>query len=263
MGEQDGSSAQAPALPEERPTLPAETLEWIRRTRRRPGPTQPDFLILRRLVQNLSLALGSLSGPLEVLDVFCGTRPYEDLLPPSSTVTGFDVDDRYGSADVTSDEFLPFEDSSFDLVLCTESFHFLPDPHEAARELRRVLRPAGIVVLTVPVVWEYNRAQLEHRYTGSELASVFEDGWDEVSVNEVGGYAVAWATLTGRILRAAEELLARRAGWRRIARPLFTPLYLALNAAAVLLDRFERRLWRPSPHVLPADLMLTARRADG
>ena len=85
---------------EPRPTLPREEIEWIRRTRRHPRPTQPDYLALRRLAEHVRAALADLGDePLDVLDVFCGTRPYEDLMPPGSRVTGYDIDDRYGSAD--------------------------------------------------------------------------------------------------------------------------------------------------------------------
>lgn len=192
--------------------------------------------------------------------MFCGTRPYEDLLPAGSRVTGFDVDNRYGHADVTSREFLPFADASFDVVLFTEGFFYLPDPRAAASELRRVLRPGGHLVLTLPLVWEYNRDQLEHRFTGPELAAVFAGEWDQVEVEEVGGFAVAWATLSGRLARAIEESATHRGGAWAVIRYLFKPVYLALNAIALLLERFEERLWRPRPYQLPDHLLLTARR---
>ncbi len=198
-----------------------------------------------------------------MLDVFCGTKPYADLLPAGSRLTGFDVDNHYGHADVTSDEFLPFADASFDAVLFTEGFFYLPDPGSAASELRRVLRPGGTLVLTLPLVWEYNRDQLEHRFTGPELSALFAPEWEAVEVEEVGGYAVAWATLTGRILRAMEELMSHRGGIWGLARYAFLPLYIVLNGLAVVLDRFERRLWRPSPYQLPDHLLLTARRPEG
>jgi SAM-dependent methyltransferase len=38
----------------------------------------------------------------------------------------------------------------FDLVLCTEVIEHVPEPQEVFREAARVLRPAGILVLTTP-----------------------------------------------------------------------------------------------------------------
>ena len=249
----------------ERPTLPREEIEWIRRTRRHPRPTQPDFLVLRRLATHIARALGRVSGGngggLEVLDVFCGTRPYEDLMPQGSKVTGYDIDDRYGSADVTGTDFLPFEGESFDLVFFAEGFFYSPDPREAAAEMLRITRPGGSTIVTLPLVWEYRTDRLEHRFTAPELVRVFESaGWDDVEASEVGGYAVSWALLTGRIMRAVEESARSRSrlGWR--LRPLFAAAYAAMNAIAVLAERFERRVWRPAPYTLPPDMILTARK---
>jgi SAM-dependent methyltransferase len=251
-----------PPVTEERPTLPREEIEWIRRTRRHPRPTQPDFFVLRRLVQHIAAALEALDADApEVLDVFCGTRPYADLLPPGSKVTGYDIDDRYGSADVTGTEFLPFDDAAFDLVFFTEGFHYSPDPDEAAREMLRITTPGGSTIVTLPLVWPYRQDHVEHRFTAPELRQVFERaGWAAVDAREIGGHAVSWALLTGRILLGVEERSreAHRSAWR--LRPAFAGAYLAMNAIAGVLDRWERRTWRPEPHVLPPDVILTARR---
>ena len=60
-----------------------------------------------------------------------------------------------------------------------------------------------------PLVWEYDRDIVEHRYTSGSLRQLF-DGWDDVVVVENGGRAVAWTLLTGTLLRACEEELGRR-----------------------------------------------------
>jgi len=45
---------------------------------------------------------------------------------------------------------LPFRDGAFDKVVCTNSFHHYPDHVGALREMRRVLRPGGLLVLVDP-----------------------------------------------------------------------------------------------------------------
>jgi ubiquinone/menaquinone biosynthesis C-methylase UbiE len=43
---------------------------------------------------------------------------------------------------------LPFAARSFDAVLCTSAFHLFPGPGAALAEIRRVLRPGGMLTLT-------------------------------------------------------------------------------------------------------------------
>ena len=45
---------------------------------------------------------------------------------------------------------LPFRAASFDLVLCCEVLEHVEDDRRAARELGRVLRPGGLLVVSVP-----------------------------------------------------------------------------------------------------------------
>ena len=235
-------------------TISADELDAIRRTRRHPRPTQFDYLHVRRLVSDLQIALGQLDGAVtEALDVYCGSRPYEDLLPPGTRSTGLDVvGNPYGIADVVSNEFLPFADASFDLVTCYEAFHYVEDPGRGVGEIRRVLRPGGMVLISVPFVWEYDRTILEHRYTGPELAGLFE-GWEDVRVVENGGRAVAWATLTGSILESARKRLPR------VIRVVFPLLYVALNGLGAGLDALEQRS-ADRTTALPMNLLVSARR---
>ena len=44
---------------------------------------------------------------------------------------------------------LPFADAAFDAVVSTEAFHWFPDPGRALAEFRRVLRPAGRLLLAL------------------------------------------------------------------------------------------------------------------
>jgi SAM-dependent methyltransferase len=241
--------------------LTESQLQEIRRSRRHPRRTAPDYLHLQYLVADLAAALSTLPHEVrDVLDVFCGTRPYDDLLPTGARSTGLDIDDRYGAADVVSTEFLPFESDSFDLVMCIEAFYYVADPATGVAEIARVLRPGGTAVITVPFVWEYDPTILEHRYTGPELEHMFR-GWDDVKVVENGGRGVSWATMTGRILQLRERSLA--GPLRRLGRPIFAALYAAVNGAGAMIERGERKRGEPQ-HSLPMNLMLTARRpAEG
>ena len=54
-------------------------------------------------------------------------------------------------------EAMPFADGSFGTVLCTEVLEHVPDPAAAIREFRRVLRPGGVLIGSVParsMIWK-------------------------------------------------------------------------------------------------------------
>jgi SAM-dependent methyltransferase len=64
----------------------------------------------------------------------------EGNLPPTAT-----------SACVNGDALrLPFHDSSFDRIICSEVMEHIPDDRGAAAELFRVLKPGGTIAVTVP-----------------------------------------------------------------------------------------------------------------
>ena len=52
---------------------------------------------------------------------------------------------------------MPFADGTFATVLCTEVLEHVPDPAAAIREFRRVLRPGGVLIGSVParsLIWK-------------------------------------------------------------------------------------------------------------
>lgn len=58
---------------------------------------------------------------------------------------------------------LPFGDRSFDTIICAEVLEHIPDEKEAVKELHRVLKPGGILAVSVPrffpewICWKISR----------------------------------------------------------------------------------------------------------
>ena len=150
----------------------------------------------------------------------------------------------YGVADVVSDEFLPFADASFDLVMCVQSFHYMRDPAAAVAEMARVLRPGGSALVSSVLGYEYDRRHFEARYTEHQLRGLF-DGWDDVRVREDGGRTVSWTVLTG-IARERPRAAALVAAGRTAASARVHRLVRGreLGGARALPARAARRLVR-------------------
>jgi SAM-dependent methyltransferase len=95
-----------------------------------------------------------------VLDAGCGTgRASVWLAEQGAEVVGVDISPemlRVAREDVPAGSFhvgdladpLPFEDGSFDVVVSSLVMHYLRDWVPTLRELRRVLRPDGVVVMS-------------------------------------------------------------------------------------------------------------------
>lgn len=49
--------------------------------------------------------------------------------------------------EVGDSENLPFKNCSFDIITCINSFHHYENPEKAISEIKRVLRPNGIIIL--------------------------------------------------------------------------------------------------------------------
>jgi len=92
-----------------------------------------------------------------VLDVGAGAGPYRQLFAHCeyrsqdfAQVPGFLG--KYTTLDYVSDiKNIPVPDSSFDFILCTEVLEHVPEPILAVREMARILRPGGKLLLTAPL----------------------------------------------------------------------------------------------------------------
>lgn len=91
-----------------------------------------------------------LSG--RVLDDGCGYAPYSEIVCRySKELILLDHIISHPEVNVCSDvRRLPFENASFDCVLSLQVLEHVANPLEAIEEISRILRPAGLLLLSVP-----------------------------------------------------------------------------------------------------------------
>lgn len=86
------------------------------------------------------------------LDVGCGDGFWSEKLSMFGyEVTSIDLNVSYKKARMVNlEKSLPFSDGSFDLVWSTEVLEHLYSPETLVREIKRILKPHGRMVLTTP-----------------------------------------------------------------------------------------------------------------
>lgn len=97
----------------------------------------------------------------------------------------------YSKLDVVADLLcMPFEDNTFDVVLCTQVLEHINRPQEFLKELYRVLKPGGILYLTAPQGFKEHQIPYDFfRYTSFGLRFLFEQaGFSPEYITPMGGY---------------------------------------------------------------------------
>ena len=129
------------------------------------APVEPPDPAVDRKFERISAALRAHLPCASLLDAGCGDGRYFHVIasePPSERLAGCDISERIlATARETAAqvglapelvranvESLPFADESFDLVLCTQVLEHLLSPADGVRDLARVLRPGGTLLLS-------------------------------------------------------------------------------------------------------------------
>jgi SAM-dependent methyltransferase len=237
----DPRFAARPAVRLDRRRLSEEEIERARRERRAPRFTQWDYLHLSGLRRGLVASFRCVPPPAgPVLDLFCGTKPYLELIP-WRPVWGLDLDDHFGRADVIGEPPLPFPDGTFGVVICSQALHLVDDPVGTLREMARVLTPGGHAIVTIPHLF-LAEGDFERHWSQEDLGALFA-GWQDVRMGGIDGPGAALAFVVGRLAMLAN-------GRWHLPRAIFASGVVALNAVCLLVDVLSAPVHPRWPHSL-------------
>ena len=130
----------------------------------------PGFIIRRGLINGVR-ELSSFCREGNLLDVGCGSKPYEDLFKVDEYI-GIDIElSGHNHSSSKIDKFydgktIPFENEYFDNVFSSEVFEHVFNIDELLCEINRVLKHRGRLCFTCPFVWDEHEQPYDFaRYT--------------------------------------------------------------------------------------------------
>ncbi|CAN5195874.1 hypothetical protein BH18GEM1_BH18GEM1_01490 [soil metagenome] len=175
-----------------------------------------------------------------LIDIGCGTKPYQELLAPYvSGHIGLDRIDPFhpgAKPDLVGTAYeIPVADGTFDSALSTAALEHLAEPEIALRETHRVLKKGGIALYTVPFFWHVHAPPWDfYRFTQYGLLHLFEKcGFEVLELKALSGFWVTFGQLFVYYLYRFHR------GPLRLV-PVIPALGLGVQGAAWILDRIDR-----------------------
>lgn len=190
-----------------------------------------------------------LAAEADILDIGCGDGLFfETLSRYGRTVEGLESNAELLSESTTAQYRIhvgPFDPTyapgkRFDLIVMLDVLEHLPEPASAMRQIRDLLKPGGIVLVTVPAfrcLWTTHDDMNHHytRFTKGTLRPLFDAAQLQILKER---YFFHWLFAVKLAVRLKEQI--RRADVRLPAVPI-----PAVNRFMRTLSTMEHRLLRP------------------
>jgi SAM-dependent methyltransferase len=156
----------------------------------------PFYFIRKNLKKGIAEFASNLNG--KVLDVGCGLKPYKSLFTNASSYTGIDIENP--GHDHSKEEIdcyydgrnIPFANASYDGAFCSEVLEHVFEPEPFIKEISRVIKPEGLLLLTVPFVWNEHEMPYDFgRYTSGGLKElIMRNGFTVISTKKTGHFTL-------------------------------------------------------------------------
>lgn len=214
----------------------------------------PVYIIGNGIYRSISMIAPAVAG--DVLDFGCGSQPYESLFENARSYVGVDIKvSGHNHADSKVDYFydgrkLPFSDDCFDAVVSFEVFEHVFNLEEVLCEIRRVLKPNGHLLISIPFAWDEHEIPYDFaRYTSFGITHLLtKNGFEVTRLIKTTTYVLAVFQMW--IAYLFQHVLPKGRFLRRISQLL---IIFPLNVTALVLNALlPKRYEYPCNHVVLA-----------
>ena len=154
----------------------------------------PVYIIRSGLFKSINEFAPQVRG--SVLDFGCGSKPYENLFINADEYIGCDIEvSGHNHLDSKIDCFfdgkkLPFNDDRFDSLVSFEVFEHIFNLPEILKEINRVTKPSGTILISVPFVYGEHEVPYDFaRYTSFGITHVLkENGFEVIELQKTTTY---------------------------------------------------------------------------
>jgi len=139
-------------------------------------------------------------------------------------------------------ENLPFENQSYDYVLCTQVLEHVRRPEVVIQEISRILKNEGLLFLTVPQSWEEHEQPFDYyRFTQFALKALAEDNqFEVVEIKPQGGRFLVIGFFLAWTIPSLFKNWFGKVGFM-IGAVLFYPLNLLIAFLFFILDPLDTK----------------------
>jgi len=179
-----------------------------------------------------------------LLDVGAGKGPYRRYTS-CEKYTSLESNPDLNPTVVGTADQMPFNDSEFDSILCTEVIEHMPEPEQVLKEVYRVLKPGGKLLLSAPMSWCLHYEPNDYyRFTKYGLFYLLEkNGFFIKDTKRIGGtFTLAGSRIIDVVWKVLSKLLRFLPNRiKKIFIVLFfsVPLSLFVYFVGTLLDKLD------------------------
>jgi ubiquinone/menaquinone biosynthesis C-methylase UbiE len=205
----------------------------------------PIFITIVRLRETLESIIKPLvTNGVSCLDVGCGERPYEYLFKDGK-YTGIDIESSGRPSNMKQPDFyyngrdFPFKDDQFDMVICTQVLEHVPEPLSLLKEMARVCKRGGGVIISLPFVYQEHEQPFDYfRFTRFGITELLEKAGMKVELMKRDSSAIETLAILTNAYIVTNLVPNIRGIWRLYSIILCFPISLiALILSKLLPDK--------------------------